>query len=146
MTTANLSPVPLMPDSSLYADYFKGLRDGRLVAQTCTGCGALQWPPRELCGHCQSSTFEPVDVPTEGLVYTYSVMYRAFHRAFADKLPYGVVVVEVADGVRFIGRYAGPDPESIECGQRMEAVFDDLGPDSGSVAWRRAEDPAPVSP
>ena len=138
-TIDRATPAPLLPDNPFYADYFEGLRQGRITVRSCADCGTLQWPPRELCGQCQGPTFNPSNVPTVGNVYTYSVMYRAFHPGFADKLPYGVVVVEVADGVRIIGRYVGSDSEDLECGQRMEAVFDDLGPDSGSIAWRRVD-------
>ncbi|MEV6140053.1 OB-fold domain-containing protein [Nocardia sp. NPDC051990] len=131
---------PLLSESPLYAEYFQGLRQRRIIVRMCTGCEIVQWPPREICGVCQNSRFVPADVPTEGETYTYSVMYRAFHPAFKDAVPYGVVVVEPAPGVRIIGRYVGPDPDSLECGQRMTAVFDDLGIDSGSIAWRRIDE------
>ncbi len=137
-TTDVPRPVPAMPDSPLYRAYFAGLREQAIRVPRCTDCGVLQWPPRELCGHCQGSSFEQVDVPTVGEVYTYTVMNRAFHPWFRDKVPYGAAVVEVAPGVRILGRYAGDDVESLHCGQRMVAVFDDLGADSGSIAWRPA--------
>ncbi|UVI36425.1 Zn-ribbon domain-containing OB-fold protein [Brevibacterium spongiae] len=79
-------------------------------------------------------------MPTTGEVYTYTVMYRPFHPWFKDQLLYGVV--EVEDGIQVIGRYVGEDPEDLTCGQRMEAVFDDLGEHSGSIAWRRTRDRA----
>ncbi len=128
---------PLYSESPLYAEYFEGLKQRRITVPMCAGCETVQWPPRELCGVCQNSRFVPANMPTEGEAYTYSVMYRAFHPAFRDAVPYGVVVVEVAKGVRIIGRYVGSDPDSLECGQRMTAVFDDLGIDSGSIAWQR---------
>ncbi|GAA4289019.1 hypothetical protein GCM10022262_33800 [Georgenia daeguensis] len=131
-------PAPLLPDNPLYEQYFDGLRTGRIRVRECTECGTRQWPPRELCGACQGSSFVPRDVPTTGEVYTYTVMYRAFHPWFKDQLPYGVAVVEVEGGIRIIGRYVGDDPEGLACGQRMEAVFDDLGEDGGSIAWRPA--------
>lgn len=133
-------PVPLLPESPLYAQYFEGLREGRIAVRTCADCDARQWPPRELCSNCQGSNFTSSDAPIVGEVYTYTVMYRAFHPWFKDQLPYGVVVVEVDEGIRIIGRYAGADPDRLECGQRMEAVFDDLGADNGSISWRRVND------
>ncbi|WP_430334553.1 Zn-ribbon domain-containing OB-fold protein [Rhodococcus sp. ACT016] len=127
---------PLMPDSPLYEDYFRGLSERRITVRQCDDCNTLQWPPREICGACQGSSFVPADMPHEGEVYTYSIMYRAFHPAFTDSVPYGVVVVELAEGVRIIGRFVDSDPDSLECGQRMEVVFDGLGDGSGSIAWR----------
>lgn len=137
-TTQPSKPAPQMPDSPLYQGYFEGLRENQLHIPKCTSCGTLQWPPRELCGNCQGSEFEQHEVPAKGEVYTYSVMYRAFHPWFSDKLPYSVVVVEVADGIRLLGRYVGSDPEEVACGQQMEAVFNEFGPGTDSIAWRRA--------
>ncbi|MHA4854367.1 Zn-ribbon domain-containing OB-fold protein [Rhodococcus sp. MSC1_016] len=128
---------PLMSGSPLYEQYFQGLSVRRIIVPRCDDCEVVQWPPREICGTCQGSSFIPAEMPHEGVVYTYSVMYRAFHPAFSNSVPYGVAVVELTEGVRIIGRFVDSDADSLECGQGMEAVFDDLGNGSGSIAWRR---------
>lgn len=122
MSTSNdlrSPPQPLLADSPLYVDHFEALRADRLTVRKCNECGTLQWPPRDMCGTCQSTSFALTDVPRSGQVYTYTVMYRAFQAWFTDKLPYGVVVVELIPGVRMMGRYIG-DPETLTCGQHVD--------------------------
>jgi len=128
-------PLPLLADSPLYTAYFAALREGRLTVRRCAACGTLQWPPRDLCGKCQSSNFEVADVPASGEVFTYSVMYRAFQPWFADMLPYGVVVVQVCDGIRVLGRFLG-DPETLACGQSVELQIQRSESEAPIVCWR----------
>lgn len=112
-------PIPDEADP-LYADHLAGLRAGSLRAQICSSCQHVQWPPRELCLRCGSSELHGHQVEIAGTVYTFSVCHRAFHPYFADRIPYGIVVVEVGDGatdgpLRFVGTYAS-DLSSLRCG------------------------------
>jgi len=128
-------PQPLLADSPLYQAHFAALREDRLTVRKCEDCGQLQWPPRDLCSTCQSSRFTVVEVPRTGTVYTYSVMYRAFQPWFADKLPYGVVVVQLTDDVRMMGLYLG-DAESLACGQQVEVQIEANGEGIPLVCWK----------
>lgn len=130
-------PKPLLAQSPLYKDYFRSLREGRVVVRRCEACGNLQWPPRELCRICHSEKFGVADVPMVGEVYTFSVMHRAFAHWYADKLPYGVAVVEVADGIRLLGGYVG-DVAGLQCGARVEAVIEPVDDDVAVLLWRPA--------
>jgi uncharacterized OB-fold protein len=48
-----------------------------------------------------------------GRVRTYVCVDRAFHPAFADDVPFVLVLVEVAPGVRFLGRLHGIAREQV---------------------------------
>jgi uncharacterized OB-fold protein len=109
--------------SEVYGPYFRGLGESRIVIQRCVSCRTKHWPPREMCGVCNSEDIEWIGAPLTGEVYTFTVSYRAFHPAFLDSVPYGVVSVDLGDGVIVFGEYGGEDVEQIRCGMPVEAEF-----------------------
>lgn len=119
MTNALRRPQPSLEDP-VFAPYFDGLRRGELTVQYCPDHG-VQWPPREMCLVCGNPEPQWTQVSGEGVVYTFAVSYRAFNPYFADRLPVGVAVVELAVGVRLMGAWEGPI-EALACGARATAV------------------------
>ncbi|OFT57307.1 hypothetical protein HMPREF3151_07855 [Corynebacterium sp. HMSC05H05] len=117
----------LMPgaaDDPRYQQFFEGLKQKEIRVRQCTQCERWQWPPHDRCFQCQGSDFEWHQMPTSGEVYSFSVMYRAFDPYHQDKLPYGIVIVQLGP-VHVTGRFEG-DPEDIHCGMPVELVWDDL--------------------
>ena len=117
-----------------YEEHVDGLRAGRLVARRCAACGTAQWPPRPLCGSCHATDFEPLPVEPAGTVHTFTVVHRAFHPWFADRVPYGVAVVETDAGIRFMGLFDA-DPGELAVGLRVTGEIVELGGSPGLV-WR----------
>lgn len=126
-------PMPAAAEDPKYKPFFDGLRESKLRTRRCKNCQEWQWPPQPYCFSCQHTDFDWHDLPTEGEVYSYTVMYRAFDPYHQDKLPYGVVIVTLGP-VHVTGRYLG-DPEEIECGMRVEAVWDDRATAASSPAF-----------
>lgn len=60
--------------------------------------GHLQWPPKGVTLKCCGSDHRWEEVPSEGPVHTYTVGYRAFNAWLQGRLPYGIVVVDLAPG------------------------------------------------
>lgn len=111
---ADQRPFPAVVDPD-YNDHMEALATGRVVVTRCRGCGQVEWPPRPTCRGCRGHDFAPHEVEGVGVVHTFSVVHRAFHPWFSDKTPYGVAIVEVADGVRLTGFYAG-SVQTLRCG------------------------------
>ena len=111
------------PASPLFADYLDGLARGCLMIRGCATCGARQWPPRALCGCCGGQDFRPVRVTDHGIVHTFSVVYRAFDPWFAERVPYGIVVADLGDGIRMTGNYLGEDLDTLACGLPVDARY-----------------------
>lgn len=128
------TPMPQAASDPLYQKFFDGLKQKTLWTRRCAQCGTWQWPPQTFCFHCQSTDFEWHELPTSGEVYSYSVMYRAFDRYHADKLPYGVVIVKLGE-IHITGRFLG-DPEDIHCGLPVEAAWDELAVAGSSPAFQ----------
>ncbi len=119
-----------------YAEHVDGLRAGELVVRACAECGEVQWPPRALCPSCRGTSFAARPLERTGEVYTFTVVHRAFHPWFGDRVPYGVAVVDVTDapGVRLAGLYDGP-VEGLRCGLPVEGSVEKLGGAPG-IVWR----------
>lgn len=90
------------PDAAgLHAAWYEANRvAGSVTAQRCE-CGHWRHPARYRCPACASDvwSFEPVD-PT-ATIESWTVTRRPLHFAFADAVPYAIVVVVTAEGARF---------------------------------------------
>ena len=63
-------------------------------------------------------------------LYTYSVVRTNPMPPFADGVPYVAAVVDLEEGPRLTTNILDCEPEDVEVGMRVEAVFEDLGPES----------------
>lgn len=46
-----------------------------LVGSRCTACGAHAWPARAVCHRCGAAPLDPVDLPTEGSLLTFTTVW-----------------------------------------------------------------------
>jgi len=109
---ASARPYP-DPVSPLFATHLDGLDRGELVIRACAACGARQWPPRSLCGRCRGRDFRPLPIGGDGVVHTFTVVHRAFDPWFASRVPFGIVVADLGDGIRMTGNYLGADLDAL---------------------------------
>ncbi len=100
---------------------------GALRFQTCNDCGAMQHPPEEICGRCQSTRFSWRSCGPEGTVVSRVVVHQAVHPMLQEAVPYAVVVVDVDDapGVNVVGNVLGVGPDQVEIGQRVRVCFEE---------------------
>ena len=82
--------------------HWQGLRDGRLLIQRCAACGHHWLPAREDCPNCLAAGGGWVEASGKGRLVSWVVYHTAFNKAFADRVPYCVAVVELAEGARAI--------------------------------------------
>lgn len=129
-------PVP-DPDASS-APFWEGAARHELLVQRCASCHRWRHPPRPMCPACRSFDHAFERVTGRGRVWSWVIAHPPVLPAFADKVPYNVVVVELAEGVRMIGTLL--DARHPEIGEGMEVVvdFEDVEPGVALPAWRRA--------
>jgi len=127
-------PLPDVTDPVM-APFWKGTKKHQLLVRRCKKCGEYQWPPRIWCSLCHSFDFDWVKASGKGILYTYTVVNRAFHPAFQE-VPYGVAIVRLDEGVQMIGNSAGIKPEDMKIGMWMEAAFNDVTEEVTLVNWR----------
>ena len=138
MTSAQAAPLPPLPDvgDPLMAPFWEGTRAGQLRLPFCIACGAAQWPPRPTCHACNHvEGFEWRGVEAAGVVYSFFVSYRAFHPAFAAQLPYAVAAVELAPGIRVLGRVVMLQATKVRIGLPMRAAFVPITDEVTLLQW-----------
>lgn len=108
-------PIELSEPTETVATYRAALAQGRLTFQRCSQCANAWLPPRDFCPACLSGAWEWVAASGRAKVVSWVVYHRAFHPAFADRLPYNVVAAELDEGPRLITNVVG-----IEGGQGLD--------------------------
>jgi uncharacterized OB-fold protein len=132
---ASTKPVP--ETAGALAPFFSAAREGRLVVQRCTGCGALRFPARELCSGClrQESTWHQVS--GRGEIFSYNVMHQIYHPGFAAEVPYAVVVVKLEEGPKMTSNLVECPVDQIAIGMPVEVVFEEISPTVTLPKFRR---------
>jgi uncharacterized OB-fold protein len=129
MSAAGDTPAKPLPQVTPdMAPYFEAAARHELVVQRCEGCGTLRFPARAICSRCLGRAAAWVPVTGHGVVFSYTVMHQAGHPGFAADLPYLVVVIELAEGVRMLSNLVGCRVDEIRIGLPVEVVFDDVAP------------------
>lgn len=98
---------PLPTPTPVSHGFWDGTREGCLKLQRCGDCGTIRHYPRPLCSRCLSLAVEWVDASGRGNVHSWTVAHYPYHPAFKSEVPYVLVTVDLAEGVRQMGRFAG---------------------------------------
>jgi uncharacterized OB-fold protein len=99
--------------------FWSGLRSGRILVQQCGDCGRLRHPPRPLCPRCRSLKWTATPVSGRGEVYSYAIQHHPPTPGF--DLPFVVVLVQLAEGVRLIANLIDCDPAVVRIGLPVQA-------------------------
>ena len=77
----------------------EGAARGKMALQRCTGCGAVQYPPRELCVACLADGLEWHEADAAaGEVLASTELHHSHDAAFVDALPLRVGLVRLDQG------------------------------------------------
>ena len=109
---------------------------GVLTLQQCTQCAHIQHPPDDVCEACGSFTLRPFASAGDGRIESVAVVTQAVHPLLADRVPYAIVLVSVADapGILIAGNVVGTNPEAIAIGDHVRVVFEEArDPRTGDV-------------
>jgi uncharacterized OB-fold protein len=134
-STAIAKPAP-EPVTQLDEEFWEQCAQKRLCFQRCTSCDTWRHLPRSMCAQCGSTDWEWAESSGRGRVYSWSISHQAMHPAFADDVPYAVLIVELEEGVRMVSGLRGLPLDQLELGLPVEAFFED-DPDSPRVPWFR---------
>ncbi len=112
----------------LNAVFYEYCAQEELRFQRCEACGTWRHPPRYRCPHCGSARFRWEQSSGRGEVFSWSVTHQALDPAFADELPYAIVVVQLEEGPRIVGNLRDLAPAGLRLGLPVEVVFEVLSP------------------
>jgi uncharacterized protein len=131
MNTAHGQPEPILPDvdEPVAAPFWAACARGELVVQACGTCGRRRMPPREMCPDCQSFEVDWHTVDGRGRVWSFVVAHPPLLPYYAERSPYVVAVIELADdpSIRLVGQVLDADPTRLQIGDEVRVDFAETG-------------------
>jgi len=109
---------------------------GVLSLQRCSACRHVQHPPDDACEACGGFDLGTFASAGDGRVESVAVVTQAVHPLLAERVPYAIALVSVADapGVLVAGNVVGREPDAVAIGDRVRVVFEDAtDPRSGTA-------------
>lgn len=103
------------------AFWFEGARQGRLLIQRCTACGALRQPPGPACPSCRSFDWDTLESSGRATLHSYTIVHRPQDSAFTYPLAIGLADLE--EGTRLVADIAGIAPADLVIGMPLEVAF-----------------------
>ncbi len=92
-----------------------------LQGEVCEHCGAIIFPPRDVCPHCSHPARTPVTLSGKGEVFSFSTMYNA-PAGFEEYIPYTVAMVKLEEGPVVTAQITDVDAEDVYIGMKVEMV------------------------
>jgi uncharacterized OB-fold protein len=127
--------------------FLDGLRDGRILATTCTSCGRTLVPPRAFCERCFRPTDAWMELAATGTVETFSICHVTWDMRPLDEpeLPAVIRIDGSSDG-GFLHKLGEVAPDDVRIGMAVEAVWKPMDDRAGSIldiAYFRPRDREP---
>ena len=97
--------------------FWDAATEGRFLIKRCTACGKAHWYPRSICPYCFSDKTVWESSPGEGVIYTYSVMYRS------PTGPYAIGYVTLNEGPAVLTNFVDCDLGALAIGQKVKVRF-----------------------
>ena len=116
-------PPPALPPKSVAdADtqpFWDAAGGHRLVIQRCASCSKWIWQPKPLCPFCGDADPQWTEVSGAGSVKSWTVIHPPVLPAWADDVPFTVLLVELDEGVRMVGRLVDAGAGDLRMGRRV---------------------------
>jgi uncharacterized OB-fold protein len=131
------SLLPAVDDTN--RPYWQGLAEGRLRMLRCERCGKVRYQPSRFCAACGGDKAEWVQLSGRGRIWARCAFHQVYFAAFRERVPYGVVIVELDEGPRVYSNLAdGVDAMTVPIGTRVDAVFEKLSDERTLLKFRPA--------
>ena len=112
--------------------FFRAIKDeGKILGTYCPKCDWTYVPGVIFCERCLGKLEEWVDVGTVGEVHTFTFLFENYDGSHRET-PEVVALVSFGDG-GIVHRLGRVDPEEVEIGMPVEAVFKDEADREGSI-------------
>ena len=98
----------------------------QLIGVKCNHCGEVIFPNKHNCPNCCSADLQEILIGPRGKLYSFTVIYQPAPIGYKGPVPYGIVKVEMTEGLRITGPSTINDPAQFEIGMEMELLVDRL--------------------
>lgn len=96
---------------------------GRFELQVCRDCGAVQYPPREVCGSCLSARLDWREQSGAGQLLSTTTLEHSNDLYFSERLPWRLGMVQLDAGpalMVYLHSGVGNAPERVRVGVRLD--------------------------
>lgn len=114
-STASVILRPGLVTTQLSQPFWDHANDGELLIQDCGDCGHRQHYPRNICTSCWSEDLSWMTAAGTGIVWTFTIVEKPGHPAWATETPYVIALIELDEGPRVMTRI-------IDCASAEVAV------------------------
>lgn len=121
-----MAPFPTPVPNAESREFWEGCQRGELLVQRCSSCQKLRYFPRPACPRCGSEEYTWHKASGKGTLYSYAIIHPPTLPAFKDKVPYPVILVELAEGVRMVSNIVDCKNEELRIGMPLEVVFEKI--------------------
>jgi uncharacterized OB-fold protein len=112
--------------------FFRAIKDeGKIMGAVCPACDITYVPARIFCERCMAELDEWQDVGTSGEVYTFTFLFVDKDGIQLDESEI-IAFIRIGDG-GLVHRLSEVEPEEVEFGMRVEAVFKAKKDREGSI-------------
>lgn len=120
-----------MPTQIPHVDYLVLGDAPHLVANECTSCGARFFDRRNACANCSGLDFRKVDIPSEGVLRSFTIVTFA---APGIPVPFVAGIVDCG-GTSVRGNVINiePTPDKVSLGMKLRLTTYSLGADDDGV-------------
>jgi uncharacterized protein len=117
-----------------FSEFFEATKErGAILASRCPVCKGVLVPAIHMCGRCYCDVEEFFDVPDEGVLQAFTVVYLPFPgQPTEPPYCYGYITFDGSDTM-FPHMIAGVDFEDIRVGMRVKAVWEDADKRKGDL-------------
>jgi uncharacterized protein len=114
--------------------FLRAIKDrAQFLGTRCPECNLIYVPAALFCERCFAELDEWVEVPSQGYVFAYTVLYRDLDERRLDP-PAILAYVKLDDSDGGIVHYLGEtEPDQVYIGMEVEAVFQEASERQGSI-------------
>ena len=121
-------PLPSLHDPDALP-YWQAARENMLSVQQCGACKRFVYPPGPSCSWCGADELAYSDLGSniEGVLYSFTVVYRAFLPGFDKEVPYVVANVELCgttSPLKILANLKNCAPDKVRIGMRVRMVWE----------------------
>jgi uncharacterized OB-fold protein len=110
------------PENAEAEPFWAALVEDRLVLPVCDACGHRIWYPRTWCPVCEGDAVTWTEMSGRGTVYACTVIRRGMG-PWAEAAPYVGAYVELAEGPRILTNVVTDEPDRVQIGTEVEAIY-----------------------
>jgi uncharacterized OB-fold protein len=104
-------------------NFYRYCAERRLMGVKCAKCGAILWPPREVCPKCLGGELEWCEFRGRGKLLTYTIIHFPPSQ-FQALAPYAVGIMKLEEGPQMPGMVRNVKLEELRIGMDLEIDFE----------------------